>query len=361
MTSWRALRPYPFEVYTWIVFGGSILFLRAFGLRMGWQTMDYTLVPMLWTLPTALGLGLGCQAVYHLLRRRRLSDLREYALGLLAPGWWLLWVRLWFAAMLMTYVYFWVKVCIPLVNPALWDAQLWAWDRRLHLGLSPSVFAVELLRGNPFLPLLDAWYGVWVHTVKWTMAFFCAFAGRDVLRRRFMLSACLLWTLGSWIYMALPALGPCYALPEVWDGMREAMPLAEGAQKMLGENYQLLVAGRETGILRQFNPTRGVAAMPSLHVAAHFLFLLWFRREVRTGQITHRLGRALVALFTLLVVATTVGAVVTGWHYALDAYLGIALAYLCYRVALWWERPREGERVLEEMTEAAEPGVEATP
>ena len=352
-------RPYPFEIYTWIVFLGSILFLRASGLRMDWQTVDYTLVPMLWTLPGALGIGLGIQAVYQPLRRRRLADLQEAARGLLAPGWWLLWIRLWFAAMLMSYVYFWVKVCIPLIQPALWDAQLWQLDRIVHLGFSPNVFAVELFRDSPLVPLLDAWYGLWVKTVMWTLAFFCAFTGRDLLRRRFMLSACLLWTLGSWIYMAFPALGPCYTVPDVWDGVRAAMPLAEGGQRLLWENYQLLVAGRETGMLRQFNPTRGVAAMPSLHVAAHFLFLLWFRREVRAGHLTPRLGRACLVLGVLLVLATTAGSVITGWHYAVDVYVGLALAYLCYRLALWWEKPEREERETRQQAAPAEVEAEA--
>jgi hypothetical protein len=340
---WLALRPYPFEIYTGVVFLASILFLRAFGLRMDWRTMDYTLVPMLSTLPMALGLGLLLQAVYHFLRRRRREDLLHYLRGLLAPGWWLLWIRLWLASMLMTYVYFWVKICIPLINPVLWDPQLWQLDRLLHLGLSPNVFAVELFRDSPLLSPLDAWYGVWVKTVMLTLAFFTAFVGRDLLRRRFMLSCCLLWTLGSWIYMALPALGPCYAVPEVFEGIRESMPAAEGGQEILWENYQLLLAGRETGVLRQFNPTRGVAALPSLHVAAHFLFLLWFRREVRTGHITPRLGRALLMVGGTLLGATVVGSVVTGWHYAIDAYLGLALAWGCYRLALRWERPPSPE------------------
>lgn len=89
-----------------------------------------------------------------------------------------------------------------------------------------------------------------------------------------------------------------------------------------------MLAGR-TGQLYQFNPVMGVAAMPSLHVGAHFLFFLWARRY----------ERRLALLLALATGLTLFASVLTGWHYAVDGYAGMLLAWICYRLALRFEPP----------------------
>ena len=102
--------------------------------------------------------------------------------------------------------------------------------------------------------------------------------------------------------------------------------------------------GRRTGNLRQFNPTRGIAAMPSLHVGVHFFFFLWARRR----------ARPLAMPFALATALTFAGSLLTGWHYAVDGYVGMLLAWLCYRIGRW----REGEDPVED---PAFPRAEASP
>jgi membrane-associated phospholipid phosphatase len=177
-------------------------------------------------------------------------------------------------------------------------------------------------------PLLDLWYSWWLPSVSLSIAFFCAFP-QDRMRRQFMLSCVLLWTLGAWIYVALPALGPVYVYNDVWSGASDQIYHATGAQQLLWENYQTVLGGR-TGGLRQFNPTRGVAAMPSLHVGAHWLLMLWFRRRARPFF-------AVAVIGTLL---TFIASVVTGWHYAVDGYVGVVLAQCCYLISLRLDRPK---------------------
>jgi hypothetical protein len=98
--------------------------------------------------------------------------------------------------------------------------------------------------------------------------------------------------------------------------------------------------GGRTGALYSFNPTRGIAAMPSLHVAAHVLFALWIRR----------LARPLLLLFVLAAALTFVGSVVTGWHFAVDGYIGALLAWFSYRAAVWMEPVPEGESLAPSLT-----------
>jgi PAP2 superfamily protein len=320
-----ALRLYAFEIATLGSMTVAYAFLRACGLRMDWQTVRYIVLPALKMLPKALLVGIALQLLFRLLARR---PLLTYLRGAARPGWWALWLRLFLAAVLMTYGYFWLKVAVPLVNPRLWDDTLWRLDTWIHFGLSPSIFAANLFAGTPLVALLDRWYALWVATVFYTFAFWSA--GLDPrLKRRFMLSCVLLWTLGSWIYVAVPAMGPAFAAPRVFDVIGEGMPSARAGQRVLLENYQRMVTGRRLGLLNRFNPTRGVAAMPSLHVGAHFLFFLWARRRVRL----------LALVFALFTVLTFFGSLLSGWHYAVDGYVGMLLAWLCYRAGRW----REGE------------------
>jgi hypothetical protein len=216
------------------------------------------------------------------------------------------------------------------VNPSLWDEALWRLDRVLHLGFQPSVFWTALLDGTPFVPALSTWYGWWITTMMFGLGFFCAMPD-GALRRRFMLSTVLLWLVGAWIYTALPAVGPIYVHPEAWQGLESEMPSARAAQAKLWVNYQAMLGGR-TAPLSRFNPTRGVAALPSLHVGGHWLLMLWARRA----------APALFLPSLAATVLTFVGSVVTGWHYAVDGYAGVLLAQGAYWAAWRWEGAAEG-------------------
>ncbi len=317
--------PYPVEMVAWGLFTTSVIFLLVKGLPFNAVTLRYTFAPFVRRAPVFLLLGIGIHLATYgigLLRTRDPRPLRAYVRGILSPRWLLAWLRLYVAYMMVTYVYFWIKVVIPLVNPRLWDSALSRLDRLLHLGLSPNILLVELVRDTPLPTLLDQWYAWWLPSVMAVIAFFST-ARSEPLRRSFMLSCVLLWGLGTWFYMAVPAVGPIYVQPELFQGVIEEMPSATGGQAVLWENYQKVLAGR-SGRLGSFNPTRGVAAMPSLHVAAHFLFALWARRFARPLWVPFLLG-------TLL---TYLGSIVTGWHYAVDAYVALALAYGVFRLSL---------------------------
>lgn len=309
---------YGFEIAAWMALFAAIVFLRSRGLSIDWVTFEYTVPPLILpTLKTLLA-GVPIVALYTLVRRRSVWD---YVRKIFTRSWLVLWARLWLVCLIFTYSYFWLKVSVPLVNWRLWDNHLWRLDSLFHLGFSPSVFLVELLGGTGLLRWIETWYGWWLPSMMFGLAFFAAYPDAET-RRRFMLSTVLIWTLGPWLYLAVPALGPCYAYSEHWDDVRDELPVADGTQTMLWENYQRLIAGR-TGPLRQFNPTRGIAALPSLHVGGHWLLMLWARRRARLLYVPAALG-------TLL---TLVGSIVTGWHYALDGYAGIAIAQVSYMAA----------------------------
>ena len=325
------LRPYPFEITALAGLVAAVVFLRAQGLRIDWRTFEYTIPPLLPAMARYLLIGILAYVVYLKVRRR---PLLPYVRRCFSAPWLLLTLRIWLGISVFTYTYFWLKVCVPLVNPRLWDPLLWQLDRLLHLGFSPSLFLVELARGTILVPVLDRWYAWWLPSVSLGIAFFVAFPGA-IVRRRFALSCVLIWTLGAWMYVAMPALGPVYAFPDQWSELLEAMPGARGGQALLLENYQKILAGRSSD-LKQFNPTRGIAAMPSLHVGVHWLIMLWLRKY----------ARPLFLPAVLATVMTFIGSIVTGWHYAVDGYVGIALGQLSYWMANRLERgPASARRV----------------
>jgi hypothetical protein len=311
-------------------FLGVFGLLRASGLRMDVQTLRYTFVPMVPMLPRALIAGVLLYLTYLLITRRSWQVVRGYARRILSFRWAVGWLRLWLAVMLMSYAYFWLKVAVPLLNRRLWEDLLWRLDVVLHGGVSPAVFMAHVSAGTPLVALLDVWYSWWIPSVFYTMAFFAAWPRRQV-GRQFILSCVLLWGLGSWLYLAVPVLGPIYVQPGVWQPLAEELPRAVAGQRALWDNYGKMIAGRETGALHQFNPTRGVAAMPSLHVAGHALFALWSRRIARGLWVPLLIATAL----------TFLGSLVTGWHYAVDGYVGILLAWCCFRAAMLLEPDAE--------------------
>jgi len=322
MTWRRALAALRFELFVAVVTAIAVAFLRSRGLRMDWRTVDYIADATFHRWPSVLLLGAALQLAGCLvLWRSPLAWLRGFA----APGSLLAFARAWLGLMVMTYTYLWLKISVPLVNRALWDAELWTLDRWLHLGVSPSLLAVELFAGTRWAPWLDFWYSLWLTTIFATQAYL--FFDPDRRKRlNFAFACALLWLAAAWIYVALPAVGPCYFVRDVFDPVRDAMPGAAALQDKLWRNYLQMIAGRDGGQLIEFKPFFAVAALPSVHVGAHFLFTLWARRH----------APRLWPLFAVATALTFVGSLVTGWHYAVDGYLGMALAWGAARLADRW-------------------------
>jgi membrane-associated phospholipid phosphatase len=88
------------------------------------------------------------------------------------------------------------------------------------------------------------------------------------------------------------------------------------------ENYVKVLQIPE-GVLASINPSFGIGAFPSLHVASQLYAALWVRRLARP------LGFALFLSVAILFVGT----VVTGWHYLVDSLAGLAMAWVAYRLS----------------------------
>lgn len=333
---------YAFEVVAVVSLVATVTFLRLHRLRIDWQTFEYTVPPLVPVMGKYFAVGIVLYLVYLLLRRRNVIP---YVRRVLSLSWLTLTLRLWLAIIVFTYCYLWLKVCTPLVNHRLWDTAFWRLDTLLHLGFSPSLFLLELTQGTGMIGWLDYWYKLWLPSVSLSIAFFLALPGSRV-RRRFVLSCILIWVLGAWTYVSLPALGPIYAFNAHWEEVLPDIPQASGAQDLLWGNYEKVVAGR-SGNLKQFNPTLGIAAMPSLHVGVHWLLMLWIRRYARPLFVPAVIGTFL----------TFLGSIVTGWHYAIDGYVGIGLAQLSFWLANRTERTPRARQLEAPATATSEPSA----
>ena len=220
------------------------------------------------------------------------------------------------ALALTSFVYSWLKTTLPLLRPdVLYDRELFAVETALHLGVNPGRLLQSLFPFPGLWRSLDLYYAAFVFTVFAGVGWFAAaVTARE--RTRFAAGFTLLWVLGSWFYLAVPSLGPCYVLKDDYREVRAAMPHQSATMDVLFAQYgrvRLLERRRESV---EISPYLGIAAMPSLHVAAQaFLALLAFRRS-----------RAVCLLFSALTVLTFFTSVVSGWHYAIDGYAALLLA-----------------------------------
>ena len=212
-------------------------------------------------------------------------------------------------------VHFLLKSFIHLVNPRMWDAALWDLDRAACLGLSPSLFLTGLFANPWFLEALDLVYS--------RLYFFLIVLSVPLLlvvptlqrRMAFLAAYTFLWIAGSVLYLALPSWGPVFVFPSVFTGVLPYMPATVGVQGVLFDEISSLVRDPLGPRQVQFG---SVAAFPSLHLAVVTVFAAASRWTSRPWFVAN----AMVVLVMLI------GSVVTGYHYLIDGWAGIALGLL---------------------------------
>jgi hypothetical protein len=103
-----------------------------------------------------------------------------------------------------------LKQYVPALNVRLWDSNLWRLDEQLHFGIAIAPAVHEWSAELGVLPLLDRAYLLYYPAQVLVPLLFLLSARLRPDRGRFFLAFCVVWMVGSAIYIALPALGPCY-------------------------------------------------------------------------------------------------------------------------------------------------------
>lgn len=311
----RRLRPY--EI---LVLANTVLVAALLSSRVALPVRS-----LLDAQPSTFFLGLGLVAAGAALRaisvarKDRTARARLYLRLLSRPASLLDLARMFVVLGLVTWSYSWLKVFVPHLNRWVTDPLLATADMKLHLGINPNRLLIELFPFPTLFWAVDVYYAGFVFSMGLGFALLAsALDPRE--RARFAAGFAVLWIAGSWLYVALPSLGPCYVFPEDYAAVRAHLPLQTETQGLLIAQYRVVISGLRPGT--SLNPVFGIAAMPSLHVAGQaFLAFAARKRHPR-----------LALLFAVLSVLTFFGSLVTGWHYAVDGYAGFLLAWGAWRL-----------------------------
>ncbi len=221
-----------------------------------------------------------------------------------------------------------VKRMIPDIRPFALDAFWAEADRIVHFGVQPWALLRPLLDSPQLLSSLAAIYNFsWLFLVC-AVCLWQAWAPRSAWARiRFFTAYILIWALlGNLAAILLSSAGPVY-FAEVTGQAGPYGPLLEALRAAHAESPSIAVLLQDylwesyrSGALAAGG---GISAMPSVHIATAFLFLLaaWDS------------GRWLRGFFALYLAVMLLGSVLLAWHYALDGYLAIAATWLLWRLA----------------------------
>jgi hypothetical protein len=309
-------RPHAYE----IVIVANLLLIHALLMRN--TNAVLTTLPMsLVTILPSLGLQAGGAILIRVAIAYFQGSVGKYFRELRKPGWIVETCRALFGAALMVHVYGWIKLAIPLLHPRLFDQQLWDLDRSIFFGISPNIFFLNLFNGHLALRAVDLTYGnIFLVGLCVAVGYFISSPVKR-LRVAFMTGHVFLWLTGAWLYMLFPSLGPAYRFPDIWLQYADELRVTQSMQTLLWRNY--------SHVLRMNGPNAapvnillGIAAFPSLHVAFQTFIFLWFRRIWTWGEV----------LFAVFVLAIFLGAMITGWHYLIDLFAGMLLAWIVWAV-----------------------------
>jgi hypothetical protein len=218
-----------------------------------------------------------------------------------------------------------LKQTLPLVHAFALDDSFARADRFLFLGWQPWQLTHALF-GVTATWIIDRLYTAWIPMLFVLVLYMALFANR-LLRARFFLTFGASWiVLGVLGAIAFSSAGPCFAPLLSEAGAQDYAALVARLAEINRANELQAVTWQgilwDAHIHRHYGFAMGVSAMPSMHNAIAFLYLL-------CGFSTrNRATRGMTALFAAVVF---VGSIHLGWHYAVD---GVA-AWGAVAV-IWW-------------------------
>jgi len=216
---------------------------------------------------------------------------------------------------LVMWLHFHVKMWVPLINPSRFDDLY----QKTDIFFQPLIDVLIVVRVfvAEYSFAVDFWY-LWAFVGM----FFVAFSFHCVIDRSYfrqVLTATLInQYLGALSYLIAPAVGP-------FIFSRGENALASRQQDGMWMAYNELVTNGVPWLadhgVAYFNA--GLAAMPSLHAGAAWIFL-WYAYRSRS---------ILLCVYIILFIWILIEAIVSKWHYLLDLPAGVALAGLSIWIA----------------------------
>jgi len=220
-----------------------------------------------------------------------------------------------------------LKLLIPLINPFSYDELFESMDRFVHFGYQPW----ELLKPITNYPwvtmLLHRNYYIWFPVIYVTFFWQVITRHDPALRMQFISAFLACWiVVGSIFAIMFSSVGPIfynqfYNTPiHAYSGAMAYLEQVNSQSPMFMFNIRdyLWIAYQGNTADPQI---KGISAMPSMHVSiATLLALFGWRRNKWLG-----------IAYTVFALMIAIGSVHLLWHYAIDAYVAIALT-----VIIWW-------------------------
>jgi hypothetical protein len=229
-----------------------------------------------------------------------------------------------------------LKSMIPGLVPYYLDETFMQIDKAVHFGNHPWQLTHALFGDITSTLVINFIYHFWFFLLWGFLFWHVAFNKNMRERMRFILSFVLSWfIIGNLLALIFSSAGPVYYADitglespfaplmdklHVMDAVLEeqggfARIWALNPQQMLWENY----TASQTGV------GAGISAMPSMHLAIAMLMTLS----------AFTLNRVLGYFMVVFLAATLVGSVHLGWHYAIDGYVSIAIAFGIWKISAW--------------------------
>jgi membrane-associated phospholipid phosphatase len=202
-------------------------------------------------------------------------------------------------------------------------------DRMLHLGQLPHEYVLPLFGGPYLLSLFTGLYNIWLFMMYFVLLIACFLRPSSMVRMQYLFAFVFTWAVGGNLVATLfSSAGPVYygllGLGDIYDPLLRH--LAEHAET------GFVTVIETQNLLWQFHTmeesVNGISAFPSMHVASSVLMAIFAFSWCR-------LAGYLMSAFALLIM---IGSVLLAWHYAVDGYVGAAIAYLSWRTAGWLVR-----------------------
>ncbi len=234
-----------------------------------------------------------------------------------------------FLAMSADNFFFVSKSLINTVNPyvqAGWDPVFASIDRAMHFGIYPHEAIIGAANMIGAGRVLDAAYALWL-LVMFFVTGYTMFVETDLYRRlrflwTYLLSWILLGTIGATVFSSV---GPLFYhdfypdLPDVYAAIPQNMDAMSNTGFLFAAKTRQLLLGWAHND-RIFDPN-ALSAMPSMHLAVSWIMVLYARA----------VGRTAFMLALPFFVMMYLGSIYLGFHYAIDAYVSVAVTSL-----IWW-------------------------
>jgi len=211
----------------------------------------------------------------------------------------------------LTYVAFRnLKSFVPFVNRHLWDHTLARLDRVLWLGHDPAAVLHSVLGTTWAAGFFSFIYIAWIAFVPVTLAMALVWSRHITGGAWYVTAVAVDWVLGVATYFLLPTLGPVYADPALFSGLRQTS-VSDIQVQMMQDRHAVLLNPFATDAVQT------IAAFASLHVGIMVTVCLM-------TELLHmrRMIRVTMWLFLGLTVLATV---YLGWHYFVDVLGGAVL------------------------------------